>query len=128
MFLLDTNVCLDFLLKRSDRVIDSMRAHFGFLSVSAITVAELRVGARGSTNPVEDDRLIDLFLAGVSARAFDEAAATAYGDMVRRVGVRRGSFDRLIAAHALALNATLVTNNTRDFTGIPGLAVENWTQ
>ena len=55
---------------------------------------------------------------------FDEAAVRAYAALP----FRRGSFDRLIAAHALALDLTLVTSNVRDFADIPGLLVENWTR
>lgn len=127
-YLVDTNACLDFLLQRDSNVIAQMRTNFGRLAASTITVAELRVGAKASSTPIQDDRTIDLFLQGVVVQSFDEAAAIAYGRMVRQVGMRRGSFDRLIAAHALSLNLTLVTNNTRDFADIPGLRVENWAQ
>ena len=54
---------------------------------------------------------------------FEEVAAEAY----QLVPFRRGRFDRLIAAHALALGLTVVTNNEEDFADIPGLAIENWT-
>jgi tRNA(fMet)-specific endonuclease VapC len=59
----------------------------------------------------------------VSVLPFDARAALAY----RRVPFRRGRFDRLIAAHALALSLTIVTNNESDFDDVPGLRVENWT-
>lgn len=68
-----------------------------------------------------------MFLAGVDVAPFDEVAASSYGRLVRQIGMRRGSFDRLIAAHALALGKTLVTNHVRDFADIPDLRVENWT-
>ncbi len=127
-YLFDTNACLDFLLKRSDRLIARMGTVVGQVSVSAVTAAELRVGAKASTDPDADDKLLDVFLTAVGIEPFDSAAATAYGDMIRRVGMQRGSYDCLIAAHALALNAVVVTNNTRDFADVPGLIVENWTQ
>lgn len=57
---------------------------------------------------------------------FDHLAAEHYAMLVQRVGVNRRSFDRLIAAHALALGAVLVTNNEKDFADVPGLMVENW--
>jgi tRNA(fMet)-specific endonuclease VapC len=55
---------------------------------------------------------------------FDDAAARAYA----RMPFRRGRFDRLLAAHALSLDATVVTNNLSDFADIPGLKVEDWTR
>ena len=57
---------------------------------------------------------------------FDEVAAGKYASMVRQVGVLRKSFDRLIAAHALAMGLVLVTNNAKHFSDVPGLVVENW--
>jgi tRNA(fMet)-specific endonuclease VapC len=54
---------------------------------------------------------------------FDEAAARAYA----RLPFKRGRFDRLLAAHALSLDLTVITNNERDFSDIAGLRVENWT-
>ena len=59
--------------------------------------------------------------------SFDTAAAESYG-VLRRASPdrRRDALDRLIAAHALSRDLVLVTNNTRDFEGYPGLIVENW--
>lgn len=126
MYLLDTNACLDFLLGRSASVAARIERAFGTLTVSAVTAAELAVGNRTSTQPEQDARALDIFLAGVTVAPFDFEAASAYGRVVRATTMRRGSFDRLIAAHALALGLTLVTNNERDFADIPSLPVENW--
>ena len=63
------------------------------------------------------------FVAEVGVLPFDEAAAQAYAAMP----FRRGSFDRLIAAHALSLDAALVSRKLADFKDIPGLRVEDWT-
>ncbi len=68
-----------------------------------------------------------MLLPALTIVAFDEAAALIYGEILSMRGwVRSRDFDRLIAAHALSLRATLVTNNERDFRDIPGLVVENW--
>jgi tRNA(fMet)-specific endonuclease VapC len=126
MYLLDTNACLDFLLLRSQRLVARLGEAFGRCSVSTITVAELRVGNRTSADPVEDDRKIDLFLSGLDVRPFDDDAAVRYGKMMRDLAMKRTNFDLLIAAHALSLGLVLVTSNTRHFTDVPGLNVENW--
>lgn len=68
-----------------------------------------------------------MFLAAAEVRNFDQAAATEYGELERSVGIECKSFDRFIAAHALALEYVLVTNNEKNFTDVPGLKVENWT-
>lgn len=127
MYLLDTNACLDFLLSRSAKLVATLGENFGSCSVSAITVAELRVGSRTSRDPNEDERLLDLFLAALRVEPFDEAAAESYGLLMQRLTLRRTNFDRLIAGHALALDLILVTNNEADFADVPGLKVENWT-
>ena len=126
MYLLDTNVCIDFALGRSERLRDNIKAAFARgVSISSITLAELRVGAQHSD--VEDDHRLDDLIRILMLRDFDQSAAEAYGRIARQVGVSRRSFDRLIAAHALSLGLTLVTRNTKDFEGVPGLKVVNWT-
>ncbi|MDR6787760.1 tRNA(fMet)-specific endonuclease VapC [Sphingomonas sp. BE138] len=127
-YLLDTNACIDFLLGRSEPLARRMGEAFGQLRVSAITAAELRVGNRTSQDPARDAKRVDTFLAALPILSFDADAAVAYADMVRSVGVCRGSFDRLIAAQAVLAGATLVTSNERDFAGIADLRVENWTR
>ena len=129
MYLLDTNVCLDFALARSERLRARVRAQRGRgMAISAITLAELRFGARRPDADPDDEQRLDLFVSVLPAHPFDDVAAEIYGGLGGRVHVKRLSFDRLIAAHALALDLTLVTNNERDFTDIPGLQVENWTR
>jgi tRNA(fMet)-specific endonuclease VapC len=127
VYLLDTNVCIYFLLGQSNVLESRIDAAFGNLTVSTITVAELRVGNKTSTDPKRDEQRLNAFLAGLDIAMFDETAAIAYGLAVRDIGVKRKSFDRLIGAHALALGLTLVTNNPKHFADVPGLKVENWT-
>lgn len=128
IFLLDTNACIDFLLGRNKVLANRMAANIASLAVSMITVAELRVGSKHSIDPESDEQRLDAFLAMVTAHPFDERAAATYGKVARRAGVRRSSFDRLIGAHALALGATLVTRNAKDFAEIAGLKLADWTK
>lgn len=98
------------------------------LSISAITLAELRYGAdrKGSRKL---HQLIDAFVSGVAVAAFDAAAAAEFGrigSLLAARGTPIGEFDVLLAAHAVALRCTLVTNNVRHFLKVPGLSVENW--
>ena len=98
------------------------------LAISAITLAELRYGAdrKGSRKL---HRLIDTFASAVEVVAFDEQAAAEFGrigGLLADRGTPIGDFDVLIAAHAVALRCTLVTNNVRHFSRVPGLSVENW--
>lgn len=127
MYLLDTNICIDFVDGRSD--VARQRVENGFrsgLNISSITAGELLVGARESADPAGDTMRIEQFIEVVRCHAFDDAAARQYALTARQIGVRRKSFDRLIAAHALALGYVLVTSNVEHFSDVPGLVVEDW--
>jgi len=84
--------------------------------------AEILLGESMGKPPNLD--VINDFVSVVPVLAFDEAA----GRICGQLSLRRAPFDRLIAAHALSLGATVVTNNERDFADVPGLNVENWTR
>ncbi|MDF2385466.1 type II toxin-antitoxin system VapC family toxin [Nostoc ellipsosporum NOK] len=121
-YLLDANICILMLAGGSEilarRITD---CDAGDLGVSVVVFAELALGSnRGRPPPPE---ALDGLIEQVELLPFDEAAARAYATLP----FRRGSFDRLIAAHALALDLTLVTNNERDLSDIPELKIENWT-
>jgi tRNA(fMet)-specific endonuclease VapC len=98
------------------------------LCMSAITLAELRYGA-DCRRSRRLHALIDTFAATVPAVPFDQTAALQFGRVAATLaqqGKPIGPLDTLIAAHALALNVTLVTNNLRHFTQVRGLRTENW--
>ncbi len=128
MYLLDTDAFLDFTLARSDALKERVRRNYREgLGISSITLAELQVGAQSpAADPLDEERL-DRFFDTVRLHDFDRAAATAYGRLARQTGIRRTRFDRLIAAHALALELVLITGTLRHFADVPGLRIENWT-
>lgn len=129
MYLLDTNVCIDFARARSETLRERIRANYERgLGISAVTLAELKVGARHEDADPEDDKRLDRLRAVLAVHDFSAAAAETYGQVARQIGLRRNSFDRLIAAHAITLGLTLVTRNEADFAGVPGLRIENWTK
>ena len=127
--LLDTNICIYIINKRPPQV----AAHFeglvyGDVAVSSITGAELAFGIAKSGSARNQDAL-EKFLAPLEVLPFDAAAMYAYGTLRAQLqarGLPIGALDMLIAAHALALGATLVTNNLAEFARVPGLACENW--
>jgi len=100
-----------------ERIEDSDR---GLIATSAVAFGEVMIGAVRRDAVREALRLFR----AVPVLPFDEQAGVAYS----KLPFKRGSFDRLIAAHALALGLTLVTNNERDFMDIPHLRVANWTR
>jgi tRNA(fMet)-specific endonuclease VapC len=121
-FLLDANIAIYALTGQ----FASMRGKFeaclpGEIALSAVTMAEVSLGIAQGRPPEQSD--LRAFLAVIPVLPFDEAAARAYATLP----FRRGRFDRLLAAHALSLDAVIVTNNEADFADIPGLRLENWT-
>lgn len=104
---------------------EAMRARFenlspGEIAISVISYAEIALGTYIGKPPSPET--LDAFVATVPLVAFDEAAARAYATLP----FKRARFDRLLAAHALSLNAIVVTNNESDFADVPDLRVENW--
>ena len=93
----------------------------GEIAISAISFAEVAFGTFAGKPPLPE--VLDAFLAAIPLVPFDEAAAREYA----RLPFKRARFDRLLAAHALSIGATVVTNNEGDFADVPGLVVENWT-
>ena len=123
VYLLDTNSCI-YLLSRGRPILSRRVSECrpGSVGLSAIVSAELALGFFQAPDQLK--LMLQRFLKVFPVAPFDEGAAQAYA----RVPFRRGKLDRLIAAHALALDATLITNNVRDFADVPDLKIENWTQ
>jgi tRNA(fMet)-specific endonuclease VapC len=100
----------------------------GDVGLSAISAAELVLGAR--LNPSERNRrAVERALQSLVIAPFDRAAAEVYGEVrsfLQRRGTLIGAHDMLIAAHAIALDIPLASNNLREFRRVPGLRVENW--
>jgi tRNA(fMet)-specific endonuclease VapC len=99
------------------------------LCISAITLAELRFGAEHRRSK-KLHALIDTFIRSVKVEPWSEVVATKFGALAAalvRAGTPIGDFDAMIAAHALALDLTVVTNNTKHFSKVPGLRLDNWT-
>ncbi len=121
-YLLDTNSCI-FLLAKARPVLTARVEDCapGTIAISAIVCAELALGfGRGD---VKGRAGLNRFLGEFPVMPFDEKAARAYA----RVPFKRGKLDRLIAAHALALDIVLITNNQRDFADVDGLKTADWT-
>jgi tRNA(fMet)-specific endonuclease VapC len=129
IYLLDTNICIYIINRRPMEVFDRFKGlKVGQVAISSITGAELSFGVEKSGS-IRNRRALDKFFAPLDILAFDEAAMRAYGPLRTHLegqGTPIGSMDTLIASHALALEATLVTNNAREFQRVPGLILENW--
>ena len=132
MYLLDTDICSYLMKRRHPILIERVR---GFspreLKISVVTLYELEYGARRSMQQDLILRVLGEFLKNVEVLDFDPPAARAAASIRAELASRGtpiGAHDFQIAGHALALEATLVTNNVREFSRVPGLRVENWTE
>jgi len=131
MWMLDTHTC-SYVLRRHPL---AMKAHFdqvgpNHLAISTVVLAELLFGAvqhptKGAAIRQDiDDMVRRLVVMPWSAQAADEYSRLR--TFLQRQGTPIGGMDLLIAAHALAENAVLVTNNLREFGRVPNLRLENW--
>ncbi len=99
------------------------------LAVSSVSVAELRFGAEKSAKPQQNHRKLDQLFEELPTVDFDLRAAAIYGRVrqsLEKEGTPIGPYDLQIAAHALALELILVTDNEGEFRRVQGLSVENW--
>ena len=108
-------------LPKSDRLL-------GSAVMSVVTYAELRAGLEiQSANRAQDERVLALLISRIPVLPFSETDAASFGVLAAAVrDRRRDTMDRLIAAHAVSVGVTLVTNHEADFKDYPGLNVENW--
>lgn len=131
-YVLDTNILSDLLKnpagKAARKIASLSAADRDSLATSIIVAAELRYGAAKSGSPVLAGR-VEQLLAAIEVLALEANADRHYGvirSQLEKAGTVIGGNDLLIAAHVLALNAILVTDNTREFKRVKGLRVENW--
>ncbi len=130
MYLLDTNICAYFMSRKYPSVTAKFREHNpSDLVISSIVAAELAYGVENSERVESNRRNLELFLSKLTVLAWDDAVIWHFGfhkARLKKAGAKIGELDLLIGCHALALGATMVTNNTREFERIEGLKLENW--
>jgi len=129
LILLDTNICIHLINAKPPAVLQRFRGYrMGEIGICSVVAAELAYGVAKSSS-TRNRQALELFLAPLAILPFDEAAFWIYGDLradLERKDTPIGALDTLIAAHALSLQATLVTNNLREFERVPGLLLDNW--
>ena len=131
-YLIDTNIVIYMMMKRSRAVFEKMKTvNPGSIGVSAITIAELQYGIAKSQNRERSQQRLAAFMLPFEVLSFTEDAAIISGeiraDLTQR-GQIIGAYDILIAAQAMASDIPLVTNNTREFERVEGLKLENWAE
>ena len=129
-YMLDTNICIYIIKRQPPQVLRRLATLAqGSAVMSVVSYAELRAGLEIQTaNRSRDASVLALLISRIPVLPFTESDAESFG--VLRAAARdrrRDAMDQLIAAHAVSVGLTLVTNNEADFKDYPGLRVENWT-
>lgn len=131
-YMLDTNICIYIIKKRPSKVFETLkRLAFGDVCISAITLAELEYGVEKSQQRERNKIALTSFLTPLEILPFSHKSAVKFGEIraqLEKKGQVIGAYDLLISAHALSENLTLVTNNTKEFSRIHNLSLENWAE
>ena len=129
-FFLDTDICIYLINRKSAKLLDRLtRTDPEKVFVSSVTVFELEYGVQKSKRVAENSLALAKFLSAIQVVSFDEEAAQETAILrvqLEQVGKPIGAYDLMIAGHARKFRATLVTNNLREFSRVPGLTVTNW--
>jgi tRNA(fMet)-specific endonuclease VapC len=129
VILLDTNTCIYIINNRPPNVLERFRKYkAGEVGISSIAASELAYGVAKSGS-VKNRKALDLFLAPLQILPFDSQCLWFYADLrvsLEKQGLAIGPMDTLIAAQALSIGGTLVTNNIKEFMRVPKLKLDNW--
>lgn len=131
MYMLDTNTCIFVLKNRTEKLRHKFKA-IKKLCISSVTYGELCYGIENGQSKLKEERYsqLDIFTRKLLIDPWDEEAARHYGyirAVLKKEGKSIGNNDLLIAAHTRSISAVLVTNNTKEFSRIPDLTLEDWT-
>jgi tRNA(fMet)-specific endonuclease VapC len=129
-YMLDTNICIYIIKHKPKAVIERfLKTELSHIGLSSITMSELTYGVHKSATPEQNQIALAQFLAPLEIWPYGDEAAHHYGSLsayLEKMGTPIGSLDTLIAAHALSIPCSLVTNNTKEFSRVPGLRLDNW--
>ncbi len=130
MYLLDTNICIYLIKQKPIQVLNYFQENRpGKIAISSITLSELQFGVEKSDYQEKNRQALEKFVIPLQIFNYDSAASSVYGKIrmhLESQGTPIGPLDTLIAAHAISINAILVTNNVKEFSRVPNLLVENW--
>jgi tRNA(fMet)-specific endonuclease VapC len=127
-FMLDTDISSYIIKRRPATLVEKFEKHAESLNVSVITAAALRFGAEKAGRPKLAE-LVEAYLERVAILDWTNEITSHYARIrseLERSGKPIGNMDLLIAAHAVSQRMTLVTNNVKHFSSVPGLNVEVW--
>lgn len=127
-YMLDTNICIYIMQRQPPEVAQRFaQCHYGDVAISSITLAELWHGVQASGERRQhNEHALQALLEDIPVLPFAQGGARSYADIRVVSKQKRSAFDHLIAAHAMAEQCILVTNNSKDFAYLPQGKLENW--
>ncbi len=130
IYLLDTNTCIYFLNRTSERIVSQFKRFSpSVIKLASITVAELFYGAEKSKAKKKNWTIIEKFVSTFEIIPYEEKSSKTYPTIrasLEKAGIPIGPMDLLIASISIANNFVLVTNNVKEFKKVKGLTLENW--
>lgn len=129
-YMLDTNVCIDYMRGKNEHLALKLRScPSDDVCISSITLSELLFGVQNSSDPLKNRGALNKLLVKVNVLEYDSLASESYGlirsDLTKR-GCLIGPLDMLIASHAKSRQLILVTHNTSEFKRVRDLDIEDW--
>ena len=129
-YMLDTNICVYLINKHPPQVIQKFKKIVdGHITMSSIVLSELMYGAYKSVHQEKNFNALEKLGLAIPVLPYDHLAAKCFGEIrtpLENNGHTIGAYDLMIAAHALSIDAILVTNNLREFKRVKNLRCENW--
>jgi tRNA(fMet)-specific endonuclease VapC len=129
--MLDTDICSSVMKRSHDPLLKRLQnVPVSDVCISVVTKSELLYGVEVSPRQPQDEAALNAFLGYVEVLEFPDKASWHYAQIrahLKKVGTLIGGNDLFIAAHARSLGMTLVTHNTQEFSRVPKLTVEDWT-
>ena len=129
-YLLDTNVCINYLNYPNSLIWRKIQSISAFeIVICSVVKAELFYGSKKSKNPTLNLAKQMKFLNQFQSLSFDDESALIFGEIRSELvakGTPIGPYDLQIAAIAMANDLTLITHNTKEFSRIGNLKIENW--
>ena len=129
-FMLDTNICIYIIKRKPPDVLERFKqTEISQIAISSVTLSELFYGVSKSSKPEQNLMALTQFVAPLEILPYGDEVAQYYGELrthLEKQGKPIGSLDMLIAAHALSIDCTLITNNEKEFIRVPHLKIGNW--
>jgi len=127
-YLLDTNICIHFFKGKFNLIEKFNEVGIENCAISEITLAELSFGAENSDNPEKNHQIVDQFVEFLTILPILDAIPLYAKEKarLRKIGQMISDFDLFIGCTALANNLIMVTENTREFSRIKNINLENW--